>query len=176
MLVAMELLYAPLQNNKNVMKKILIGVIIISLYGVACTKKTYKPGATTTVKMSNGWWVNIQLGGSNLTSTPTFFTTYNTAANTIDSMWVDDLHNGYNFKCTAAVNYSNLTFSTTGSANQYDTNRVIITNGKVLPNAGHSRTGNPTDSIYMNANFSDDPTDTYIIAGTARTGFPADDY
>ena len=158
------------------MKKILAAIIIISFCAAACTKKTYNPGATATVKMANGWWVNISLNGNNLTSTPTFLTTYNTAANTVDSMWVDDLHNGYNFKCTAAVNYSNLTFSTTGSANQYDTNRVIITNGKVLLNAGHSRSGNPTDSIYMSANFSDDPTDVYIIAGTARTGFAADDY
>jgi hypothetical protein len=53
---------------------------------------------------------------------------------------------------------------------------VNLTEGKILPLAGKSRSGNVTDSIYFKANFSDDPSNTYVISGTARTGFIEDDY
>lgn len=164
---------------------VVAGIILLWL---SCTKgvpnyASTQTGNTATVKMSNGWWVNISLPGlGNLTSTPTFFSTYNTAANTPDSMWVDDHGNGYGFKCTTGVNYQALTFAVTNSLNAYvdgngDTNTTVtIINGKVLPKAGHSRAGNITDSIFMQVMFSDDLTDTFSIAGTARTGFDEDDY
>ena len=161
--------------------------ILAALIFLAACKKTSMQangyastqfGNTATVKMSNGWWVNISLPGlGNLTPTPVFFSTYNTAANSPDSMWLDDLGNGYVFKCVVAVNYPALTFSATNSINIYDSAETVnILNGKVLPKAGHSRAGNITDSLYMQAIFSDDLTDTFTIAGTARTGFDEDDY
>lgn len=171
------------------MRKILLGISIASvLLAVSCTKgvpdyASSQFGNTATVKMSNGWWVNISLPGlGNLTSTPTFFATYNTSANNADSIWIDDLGNGYGFKCTVALNYTGLTFNVANSLNQYidgngDTSTLVtILSGKILPKSGHSRTGNITDSIYFQAKFSDDATNTYIIAGTARTGFDEDDY
>src|SRR5580704_9717051 len=101
---------------------VVAGIILLWL---SCTKgvpnfASTQTGNTATVKMSNGWWVNISLPGlGNLTPTPIFFETYNTASNSPDSMWLDDLDNGYGFKCTTAVNYSALSFSVTNSKNLY---------------------------------------------------------
>ena len=179
----------------------------------ACNKNSLQPndfastqyGTTATEKMSNSWWVNISLPGTGyLTPLPILFQTYNTAANSIDSMWLDDFNNlalaeevgypyslntgpdslaglGVDFKCKVAINYSALTFSTVNAVNYYgDTASTFVTvfGGKILPNAGRSLSGNPVDSIYMRAIFSNalQPTDTFTIAGVARTEFNADDY
>ena len=104
-----------------------------------------------------------------------FLNTYNTSAND-DSIWVDDLLNSWQFKCKAAINYQNLTFSTTNATNEYYPITVNITNGKILLKSGTSKSGVKTDSIYMQVNFSDDAANTYVISGTARTGFIEDDY
>ena len=180
---------------------------------VACNKDQLQPngfastqyGNTATVKMSNSWWVNVSLPGTgNLTPLPVFFQTYNTAANTTDSMWLDDLGNlgvaytvgfpgslgtgpdslaglGVDFKCKVAINYTAFTFNTTSSVNYYGnsaTTLVTVIGGKILPMAGHSLSGNAVDSIYMKAVFSNapNPTDTFTIAGVARTDLNADDY
>lgn len=165
------------------MRKILFAISLITLGSlISCKKDTFDPGATVGKVVANGWWVNVQIGGANQTSTPTFLSTYNTSSNTTDSMWVDDLKNYYGFKCKVATNYSNYTFSTTNSQNAYYVGTVnfpatvTITNGKIFPKAGHSLNGNVTDSIYMQVKFSDDPSTTYTIVGTARTGFAEDDY
>ena len=162
-------------------------VILISMISiVSCTKKqpdyaSQQTGNTATVKMSNGWWINVSIQGQagNLFPTPIFFATYNTASNRPDSLWIDDLGNFWDFKITATANYAALTFSANQVLNYYYSDTVTITNGKILPKAGHSRAGNITDSIYLEAKFSDDVPaygNTYIIAGTARTGFDEDDY
>jgi hypothetical protein len=169
------------------MRRILLAISITTIFLiVACTKKqpsyaSLQAGNTATVKMANGWWVNVSVQGQagNLNSVPFFFATYNNAANSPDSIWVDDLGNFWDFKVTAAANYPGLLFQTAGALNNYYADTVVIANGKILPKAGHSRAGNITDSIYLEAKFSDDvPSygNTYIIAGTARTGFDEDDY
>jgi hypothetical protein len=180
---------------------------------VACHKDQLQPndfastqyGNTATVKMSNSWWVNVSLPGTgNLTPLPVLFQTYNTAENTTDSMWVDDLENlglaytvgfpyslgtgpdslaglGVDFKCKVAINYTAFTFSTASSVNYYGASAstlVTVIGGKILPMAGHSLSGNAVDSIFMQAIFSNatNPTDTFTIAGVARTDLNADDY
>lgn len=164
------------------MKKVLTVTLLIAIACImSCKKDNYDPGTTATPKTSNGWWVNLQLGGSNLV--PEYFlSTYNTSANGTDSMWIDDLQGGYGFKCKTPINYTAQTFSTTKSANEYYIGtpafpaNVNIIGGKVLSKAGHSKTGVITDSIYFKAVFSDDPSDTFVIAGNSRTGIVADDY
>jgi len=158
------------------MRKIIFAALIaLTLFSMSC-KKTFQPGKTAAVKAANGWWVTFTLGGADVYNLGTFFlNTYNTAAND-DSIWVDDLEHSWEFKVKAKINYDSLTFSTTNAPNEYYDITVNITDGKILPKAGKSRSGNPTDSIYFQANFSDDPADTYVISGTARTGFIEDDY
>jgi len=157
------------------MRKTFIAIFIITLISLSC-KKDFKPGETAAVKTANGWWVTFTLDGADVYGLGTFFiNTYNTSAND-DSLWVDDLGHSWQFKCKAKVDYSNLTFATTNAQNQYYNITVNLTEGKILTKAGHSKSGNVTDSIYFKANFSDDPSNTYVISGTARTGFIEDDY
>lgn len=169
------------------MNKILFALFIsVTVLAVSCTKKqpdlaSTQIGNTATVKMNNGWWVNVSVQGTpgNLSPTPFFFATYNTASNSPDSLWVDDLGNFWDFKVVAIANYPALTFAANQVTNFYYADTATITNGKILPKAGHSRAGNLTDSIYLEVKFSDDVPaygNTYIIAGTARTGFDEDDY
>ena len=161
-------------------KKLFLLCLPAFMLWVSCSKSLPDYGTTPTVNMSNGWWVTLNLGNVAYTP-PVFLSTYNTSENP-DSMWVDDLKNGYGFKCKAKVDYSHLTFSATNVGNSYFVNTtafpasVTLLNGKILRKAGHSKAGNMTDSIYMQAVFSDDPGDTWTIAGTARTGFIEDDY
>lgn len=147
--------------------------LLISL--CSCKKNVNSPGGTSAEKMANEWWVTLKIGNQDLLGTHVAFSTYNTSDNK-DSIWLDDLENGYDFKCKAAADFNNLTFSTKNTQNQYYDIRVDISNGKIFPNGGISKAGNVTDSIYFEAKFSDDPDNTYIISGTARTRFPEDDY
>ena len=150
---------------------------VIILFSMSCTKKLENPGATNTVAMSNEWWVTLTLGGNDLLGTHVLFSTYNTAANVADSLWLDDLGNGYDFKCKVLANPKALTFTTDSSQNLYYDIKVHIANGKIIPNGGLGKsTGSIVDSIYMEASFSDDPGDTYIISGVARSRWAQDDY
>lgn len=165
-----------LQSNKTYYMNRLFGIssiILILLF--SCTKKLENPGATNTVTMSNEWWVTLKVGSDDLLGDHVLFATYNTSGNVSDSLWLDDLGNGYIFKCKVGADPNNLTFSTDSSDNEYDVYRVHIANGKIYKKGGISKTGLVTDSIYMEANFAGDPT-TYIISGTARTEWAADDY
>jgi Lipid-binding putative hydrolase len=150
---------------------------IIILFSMSCTKKLENPGATNTVAMSNEWWVTLTLGGNDLLGTHVLFSTYNTSQNVADSLWLDDLQNGYDFKCKVLANPKALTFTTDSSQNLYYDIRVHIANGKIIPNGGIGKsTGSIVDSIYMEASFGDDPGHTYIISGVARSRWAQDDY
>ncbi|MFI5185309.1 MAG: lipid-binding protein [Chitinophagales bacterium] len=156
-------------------KKLFAIFIVLTILSISC-KKDLKPADTAAVKAANGWWVTFKLGGADVYGLGTFFfDTYNTSAND-DSLWVDDLGHSWQFKCKTKIDYNSLTFSTANAQNQYYNITVNIADGKILPKAGRSRSGNPTDSIYFKATFSDDPSNTYEISGTARTGFIEDDY
>jgi len=159
------------------MRKILFPIlIIISVLGVSC-EKTFDPGTTVAKKAAGGWWVTFTQNGNDIYGLGTFFlTTYNTSASD-DSLWVDDLQHSWGFKSKVQVNFKNLTFNNANAGNDYINDTVNIANGKVLPLAGKSKTGVKTDSIYLEVKFSDDASGlTYVISGTARTGFIDDDY
>ena len=153
-----------------------ITAIIMVLF-LSCTKKLENPGVTNTVAMSNEWWVTLSSGGTDLLGTHVLFATYNTSQNIADSLWLDDLANGYQFKCKVLADPKNQTFSTDSSQNEYYDIRVHIANGKIIPNGGISKTtGSIVDSIYMEATFTDDPVNTYIISGVSRSRWAQDDY
>lgn len=159
------------------MNRILRISAVIILFSMSCTKKLDNPGATATVAMSNEWWVTLTLNGNDLLGTHVLFSTYNTSQNVADSLWLDDLQNGYDFKCKVLADPKNLTFTADSSQNQYYNIRVHIANGKIIPNGGMGKsTGSIVDSIYMEASFGDDPGDTYIISGVARSRWAQDDY
>ncbi len=154
-------------------------VLLTAVVVMGSCQKDYEPGATATVKASNDWWVNLFLDGAPLYSHPYAIHTYNTSTPTSDSLWFDDEDgNIWDFKFKCKLDYSTLTFGTENSVNQIDGYDIgiTVTDGKILPLAGHSKSGNPTDSIYMKVVFGDDPETTYEIQGTARTKFKEDQY
>lgn len=157
------------------MKKLILIATIIIVILSGCIK-TEDPGGPTAKPLANEWWITVTVDGNDILGGHVAFTTYNSAPDQ-DSIWVDDLGNFWNFKVKARADYKALTFSTTDAQNDYYDSKVTLSNGKILPNAGHSKTGNIADSIYVEAKFNDDPDNlTYIISGTARTFRAEDDY
>lgn len=168
------------------MKKITI-ILIASAYLLTLSScmKTKDPGATAVVNMANAWWVTLDKGGTQDVFGIGHFkiATYNTSENT-NMFWVDDMKNGYGVKAKVTADYSNLTFSGNESANAYydpdnpdDFPKTVnITDGKVFPKMGHSKSGNVVDSLHMKIEFSDDPGTIYEMNGVARTRFAEDDY
>jgi hypothetical protein len=159
-------------------KTIFLFLIVVALGSMTACKRTLPDfGHTAVVKLANNWWVTPYATNYGFfTGGPVFFTTYNSSSNSADSLWLDDLKLGYGFKTEVTANYAKLTFSSTNSPNQYQGDSVTVFNAKVITLGGHSKTGVPTDSLYFQALFSDDPGDTLTVAGTARTGIIADDY
>jgi hypothetical protein len=164
---------------------IAIGMCLVLIS--ACDKKNLPDkGATNAEKVSNEWWVVLSQGGNDLID-PSKISTYNTSLNP-DSIWIDDLENIWPFKCKAKIDLANMTFSTANAGSLYDIKvsgsspaqyyrpTVTIANGKILSKAAKSLSGNTTDSIYMELEFSDDPGTKYVLAGHARTMFSEDEY
>jgi Lipid-binding putative hydrolase len=158
------------------MKRIIsIATIIFLVFISSCSKNLPDVGGTAAVTVANEWWVTFKLGDQDLIGTHVKIATYNTSDNK-DSIWVDDLQNTWSFKVKAKADYKALTFETNNAQNEYYDIQVKITNGKILHQAGKSRVGNITDSIYLEATFTDDPDNKYILSGTARTMYAEDDY
>jgi hypothetical protein len=164
------------------MKKIyLLGITLTILVFTSCQKKP-DVGGTATEKMANEWWVQLYEPDGSLSYPPDYYgkiATYNTAANTGNELWLDDLGgNIWDFKVKVNADQNNLTFSADQAesvVDQYNI-KITVTDGKIIPNGGHSKTGVITDSIYMNIEFEDDPGKLYSIRGHARTRFAEDDY
>ncbi len=160
------------------MKKILL--ILIAVAGITALnscQKTKEAGATSAVKVANEWWVTLDLDGTQDVYGIGHFTiaTYNTSAND-NTIFIDDYENGWDVKFKSTVDYKTLTFSAMGAQNEYYNITVNQTDGKILPKAGHSKSGNVADSIHMKVEFSDDPGTIYEMNGVERTRFPEDDY
>lgn len=156
---------------------------VCAIFVLTNCQKTQDPGQTSTVKFSNEWWAVLYDADNNALTDPAKIATSNTADNK-DSIWVDDQGNLYNFFAKAGVNQADLSFKATNSDNlYYDPAHptrapltVSITDGKIFPKGGHSKTGNITDSISMKIEFSDDPGTIYSIRGVATTNRAEDDY
>ena len=159
------------------MKKITSAILIIfSVVAVSSCKKNLDPGGTSAAKVANEWWVTLTQNGVDVFNLGHIkIATYNTAAND-NNIWVDDYGNGWQVKFKVPVDYSNLTFATSSSQNEYYNITVKLTDGKFLPKLGHSKSGNVADSIHMKLEFSDDAGTIYEMNGVERTRFPQDDY
>ncbi len=166
------------------MKKIIL-IFSLGVFFFSSCQKVKEPGATSAVKVANEWWATLDSVGM-----PDYYglghvriATYNTSAND-NNIWVDDYKNGYGFKIKATVDYTNLTFSSDatapnsyfipGSASFPET--AHLTDGKIFPKMGHSKTGNIADSIHFKIEFSDNPGFIFEMNGIERTRFPEDDY
>jgi hypothetical protein len=162
------------------MKKFSYLFATISLLWLASCTKDKDAGGTTAQSLTNEWWAKMFLHGQDQTGYVKY-ATYNTSNNQ-DSIWVDDFEGGYGFKVKAKYDLSTNGFATGGSANEYYNGTATypatakILDGKVLPGAARSTTGVKTDSLYFKIIFSDSPTDTFVVAGYARTNWADDDH
>lgn len=92
-------------------------------------------------------------------------------------MWLDDEEEIWPFKFEVDVNGANQTFSATGAESQYSNIKINLQNGKVLSDVSKGPVSQAvTDSIYFEAEFSDDPGTVYQIHGYARTRYVEDDH
>jgi hypothetical protein len=160
------------------MKRIIVIIAGFAMIAVSSCSKKPDVGGTAAEKLANEWYVDVYEGAS-LALSHAHIYTYNTSANT-NEIFVDDDGHIWDFKVKATADLAALTFkadNVKSSVPGYDI-KVNITDGKVIPNAGHSKTGNVTDSIFMKISFEDDPVPgtVYEIRGHARTRFAEDDY
>ena len=156
------------------MKKLII-IITLGMFVLTSCQKAKDPGATAAVKAANEWWVTLTLNGDDIIGKHFKMATYNTSAND-NNIWVDDYQNGWQFKIKTPIDYTNLTFSAMAAQNEYYNITVNLTDGKIFPKLGHSKSGNVVDSIHMKLEFSDDPGNIYEMNGVERTRFAEDDY
>lgn len=167
------------------MKKILLFILILpSLVFTACdTMEDPEIEYAPTWPISGEWYVRFEtetapnqwedVYGSYLK-----ILTYNTAANTKDTVWIDDLNNVWSFKVKCPIVVSNKTFGMADSALNNDTAypiKVIVKGGFVSLGTAKSISGVKTDSIYFTIGFSDDPGTAYRLSGHRRTGFIEDE-
>jgi len=162
------------------MKKffLIIGVVLIAF--TSCEKDKPDTGGTNMEAFANEWWVQLYDPAGALVYPDTYhghIATYNTAANN-NEFWIDDQAEIWDFKVKAQGNLSDMSFNALQAQSVVEGYEIIvnITNGKILRDAGRSRTGVVTDSIYMDIEFEDDPGVVYSIRGHARTRFAEDDY
>lgn len=162
------------------MKRLIVIVAGLAMVTfLSCSKKP-DTGGTATEGMANEWWAELiePDGTTNHYGSGAFghIYTYNTAANT-NEIWIEDPAQLWDFKIKASADFGAKTFAAnnvTSVTPGYDI-KVTVTEGKIIPNGGHSKTGNITDSIYMKVKFEDDAR-TFTIRGHARTRFSEDDY
>lgn len=147
------------------MKKILFA-IMAALTLASCEKDEI--GGTATQETAGEWYVTVSAvddDGNLVYSDDELFgmgkfliMTYNTNDNVADKMYVDDKKNFWNFKVQVGCDQKARTFASDGAAanERGDEIGVTITDGKILPKAGHQNNGSAADSIVFYVNFSDD--------------------
>lgn len=135
----------------------------------------YETATTPSVEMNGEWYIDIS-DASGVIAQHAHHITYDTNEGN-GTMYINDNKEGYWLNGKLTVDTKNLTFSTTDEDNLIDPGSTFtITEGKILKNAAHSKSGNVTDSIYFKGEFSYDPGNIIIFSGHKRTGFLEDNY
>ena len=167
------------------MKKYLILLVAALTIAFTGCETVTEPGGTAVQAMAGEWWVTAeyQVAGVWTDAGVGHFklSTYNTAANENTEMWVNDNGSFWNFHSIVKVDYTSKTFLTTDSVStnavKYPSEKVLITNGKVLLGTAKTPSGAAADSIVFSAAFNDDSGPiVYKVSGFRRTGFPEDDF
>lgn len=155
--------------------KINILLILMSFVVISCDTdgyEDYTAGATNVQDVSGEWYVQTLVDGE-VALDYTLISTYNTAANTANEMWVDDHQNIWWFKVKTPVNVEAKTFSGTDLASNVDGYEITvnISNGMIVKDGATTTEGDVADSISFDIEFSDDPGTIYTIQGYRKTGF-----
>lgn len=134
-------------------------------------------GGTATQAVAGEWFTTFTIAGDDVYGLGyQLVTTSNTAANSAGEFLITDDAHTWDYKVKSPLNLDAKTFGGTGLTNLAYDITVNIANGKILPGAATSSGGNVTDSIYFEAEFSDDPGTIYQVAGYRRTGFLEDEH
>jgi len=163
------------------MKKIFLLTITLCLIILSsCQKDPVVEYVELGKYLPGEWWVTYVVTDENgaevYNSGYSKLTTSNTAANTATDMWITDNGNFWQFQVKATANVEQKTFSVLeGTDIIYDDN-TTVTDGKVIVDGGITKSGNVTDSIYMELEWASDPGTIYICSGVRRTGFLEDEY
>ena len=159
--------------------------LVMGLGFASCSTETDEPaGGTKVEKMAGHWVVNTDLIDGTDTIPNVYadygivdwdMTTYNTANDDKDLMWLSDNNNfwGYTIKVNVDVNALTFDCKDLYIYSDDDGNDVTctITNGRIIPNGGLNVNGKPTDAIAYNIEFSDDPGSLYYVHGVRYAGF-----
>jgi hypothetical protein len=162
--------------------KILSCAFVFTLLS-ACTERgfdDYDAGGTPSEALNGEWFIDVSDEAGNVYVQHALHKTYD---DNEGKMYVSDRigpgdSDFSGWWLVSKVNYDvkTLTFSATDADNEADGSVVTITEGKILKNAGHTKTGGITDSIYFKGVFDYDPETVIIFSGHRRTGFHEDEY
>lgn len=156
--------------------KLLLLVFTTGIIVAGC-QKDEDIGGTAVEKLAGEWWVQLSVDGQLISQNFFPLLTYNTADNAGNKIWLDDGEAIWPFKFKADVNAAALTFSATAAESLYSNIKINLQNGKVLMGVSKGPVSQAvTDSIYFEAEFSDDPGTVYQIHGYARTRYVEDDH
>jgi hypothetical protein len=159
-----------MKNKLNIFLVLLVSVLVFS-----CDTdgyENYDAGGTNVEEVSGEWYAQLLVDGEVIVDYG-LISTYNTAANNGDEMWVDDHQNLWSFKAKTPVNVEAKTFSGANLASNVDGYEITVTisNGKIIEDGGTTTEGAVADSISFDVEFSDDPGTVYTVQGYRKTGF-----
>lgn len=165
-----------MRNIKNNLIKVLFGIVLFSSFTSCDEGGEPNPGQTNTGKFAGDWYITLTDSDGDVLVENALHATYNTSAND-NTMWIDDMENGYYIKCKYTINPDG-TFSATDAPNLLDPGTTVtITDGKIEKNAGVSYGGHTVDKISFRVHYSYDPVGYDVLyEGHKRTGFLEDEF
>jgi hypothetical protein len=162
-------------------------VIIAVVAGFSACQEEFEPGGTAVEEMAGTWTVlynHSTYGIDPFGVGKGQAYTYNTSDNSSTEMWLADLGNFWEYKVKVPIDMNNLTFGTTdtliNAIDGYDI-KVLVRNGKIIPEAANPPSGTPIDSIYFEIWFEDlagatgIESDTLFVSGYRYSGWPEDE-
>jgi len=169
---------------KSILKIKILSVTLITVFStffVSCDEtETYDVGLTNASEASGDWYVEfLDSNGDDIYSLGyQLITTTNSASNSSTEFIIDDREHTWTFKVTCPIDLDTMTFSGTSLASNVDGYEVevTITNGAIVKDGATSSGGNTVDSIYFEAEFSDDAGTIYQVTGYKRTGLAEDEH
>lgn len=172
------MIYHIMKNSyKNIFGAICLFTSFLFL-AMSCDKhEDFEAEVTTLSEASGDWYVRFLVDEVDVYGLGyQLITTANSADET--SLWIDDRTHTWWFKVKCPISVESLKFSGTAlesNVEDYEVN-VNITNGSIFKGGTTSTGGNVVDSIYFEAEFSDDPGTIYQLTGYKRTGLAEDEH
>ena len=151
------------------MKKIvyMAASLLLCMSIFSCSKDEI--GGTATESMAGDWYVTVDAVDANGEVVIEDFNegsfhvlTYNNAENVGNKIFVDDQYNLLGMKALAICDQNTMTFATPDtvdnvtSHSKYVSDRVIVTDGKIIKNGGHQKNGSVADSISFFFEYTED--------------------